>query len=201
MITKSRLAFVFILLSMTSGESCYAAGGAPLGLMPSRWSGAVGLNVRTKEFYSQETYLQESWLIAAGAHWSTGRWESDLFLRTSFEKFQELPNSKRQLEMTSRENRLGLEAGVEASLYLPAGVSLGVVRIAKTTTLQSGDYVLVDATNTDLSESLWVPSFRLWVGVPMLPRVLQFNIGIQQVFMSRPKDETFNYGGELRYEF
>lgn len=199
--TKYRHAFGLILLSAIPSWNCYAKNSAGLGLMPSRWSGAVGLNVRTKEFYSQETYLQESWLVAAGAHWSTGRWESDLFLRTSFEKFQELPNSKIQLEMTSRENRLGLEAGVESSLYLPAGVSLGVVRIAKTTTLRSGDYVLVDATNTDLSESLWVPSFRLWFGVPMLPRVLQFNIGIQQVFMTRPKDETINYGGELRYEF
>ncbi len=164
-------------------------------------SAALGINFRNKQIFSQESYFQDSWLVAVGGHWDLSLWSLQALIRGGFERFQLLPRDTKQLGIETTETRLSLEAGLENRLYLPLGASLGIVRVGKSSKLISGEFISDQSSSTAWSDSAFAPSYRIWVGVPLWRSGAQLNACFQQVFVSQPADEKTGYGAELRVQF
>lgn len=164
-------------------------------------SAALGMNFRSKQIFSQESYFQDSWLVAFGGHWDLSLWSMQALIRGGFERFQALPRDTKQLGIESTETRLSLEAGFENRFFLPVGASLGIVRVGKSSKLISGEFISDQSTSTTWTDLAFVPSYRVWVGVPLWHNGVQLNACFQQVFVSQPADEKTGYGAELRVQF
>jgi hypothetical protein len=168
---------------------------------PSAYSATLGLNTRSKAFFSQERYYQESWLIAGALHWPLLRPGVRLMTRVGYEKFSPLPRNKSQIGITSSENRVALEVGVEYLRFVSAGFSSGGMKVSKESKLEVGDYISDQSSDPAWKETFNAPFIKAWIGVPMVPETLLLNLSLQQAFFSKPEDERTSFGVELRYEY
>ena len=164
-------------------------------------SAALGINFRNKQIFSQESFFQDSWLVAVGGHWDLSLWSMQALIRGGYERFQPLPRDTKQLGIETTETRLSLEAGFENRDLFPLGASLGIVRVGKSSKLSSGEFIIDQSSSTAWTDSTFAPSYRIWVGVPLWRSGAQLNASFQQVFVSQPTDEKTGYGAELRMQF
>ncbi|NBW80515.1 hypothetical protein EBR21_02060 [bacterium] len=168
---------------------------------PSAYSATLGLNTRSKAFFSQEYYYQESWLIAGALHWNLAGRGARLMTRLGYEKFAPLPRNKSQIGISFGESRLALEAGFEYQRDLLFGISSGGLKVTKESHLEVGDYITDQSGDRSWQEAFNAPFAKVWIGVPMIPETLLLSLTLQRAFFSKPDDERTNMGVELRYEY
>ncbi|MEN9809275.1 MAG: hypothetical protein RLZZ488_842 [Pseudomonadota bacterium] len=173
----------------------------PQGILPSRYNASLGMNFRPTRLYSQEVYLQDSWTVGAGVHWDLEFFKSELLLDFDFEDLQNIPNNRKQIGISTSEFRLSADAGVENTYWLPVGASLGLTSVSKSSELSTGEYVLNETTATRWSENATAPALKFWLGVPLIPKVLQINVRVQKIFLSDVDGGSFNFGTDIRFEF
>jgi hypothetical protein len=200
-----RLAGLFLFLSLSffaqPDESLASAFQIPQWVIPSRYNVSLGMNFRPTRLYSQEVYLQDSWTVGTGVHWDLNFFKSEALVDFDYEDLQNIPNNQKQIGITTSEFRFSLDAGVENTFWLPVGTALGLTSVSKSSQLSTGEYVLNESTVTRWSELAMAPAIKFWLGVPLIPRMLQVNARIQKIFLTDADGGSFNYGADIRYEF
>lgn len=168
-------------------------------LQATTYSAAVGLNFRPRSFFSQEKYLQESWVTSLGVNWKDCSPFGACLLRFGFEKPQGLPRNKGQIGIQTAENELFVEAGFENGSLVFVGASFVVIRRWSNSKVVVGDFISNESSELTWSESAIVPSVKGWIGLPLLPQKLEVSLGAQRFFTSSAP-AVFQFGTELKFK-
>ena len=188
----------FLLLAFSDHAD---AGGVGNSLLPKRFSAAVGYGVRPRDFFAQERFYQESWLLAGAAHWSCGFAFCEIIARTALRGFAGLPESQGQIDITTTESNVSGELGIESTAFVPVGVSLGLVRSKSERNLKTGGLVADQSSSPRWSEITRAPMFRSWIGVTLFPDQLSLQLAMAHLFAADKLVDKDIYSTELRYEF
>jgi hypothetical protein len=196
-----------LIVAVFSSFPCSAAQNGPQNdtekspFVPDRYVATAGIRFRNVAILSQENYFQDSWTLAAGAHWDFELWETEGLISAGIEKFTQLPSDKNQLGINIAEYHYGFGAGLENRTLLPVGIGMGVWKIKTDSQVSAGPFITDLSASSRWSKSFWTPAFEVWLGVPLLPDRVQLNAVYKYLSSAGTDVQKSGAGLDFRFEF
>ncbi|MEN9529480.1 MAG: hypothetical protein RI932_1353 [Pseudomonadota bacterium] len=171
-------------------------------LFPSHAAVALGVGLRPRLLFGQETFYQESWSASAAAHWKCRVVENcELLGRVWYQRSMMMPEDNGELGLTRSDADLGMELGIESRALFLSGISLGLVSSERKYMLNIASNIINNSGAKDFREVIRYPSARLWLGVSLWPESVDLILSLSRGFSEDPDAEKQSYASEIRVSF
>ncbi len=170
--------------------------------IPSRTALAVGIGIRPRLLYGQESFYQENWSLSAAAHWQCLIVEKcELVGRIWYQISLRMPENNGALSVSRSEQDLGLDFGFESRSLFLSGIAFGLVNSERKYSLKVEESIANKSGSQGFSEALRWPTARVWLGVPLWSEKFDLLLSVNRVFSEEAELEKQTYATELRFSF
>lgn len=171
-------------------------------LIPSHTAVALGVGLRPRLLFGQETFYQENWSASAAAHWKCRVVENcELLSRVWYQRSLMMPEDNGELGLTRSDADLGIELGIESRALFLSGISLGLVSSERKYALNIASNIINNSGAKDFREVIRYPSARIWLGVSLWPESVDLILSLSRAFSEDPDTEKQSYASEVRISF